>query len=246
MRYFLHLAYNGASYCGWQRQPNALGVQQVIEDALTTVLRTPVPIVGAGRTDAGVHAACMYAHFDTEAPIADSTPFLRSLNHLCGKDIAIYDLIAVAPDAHARFDAVARTYKYYVSPCKTPFMYPYCWILPGKIDYEAMNRAAAILQDTDDFTSFAKLHSDAKTNICRVTQAHWQKEGDLWVFTITADRFLRNMVRAVVGTLIEVGRGKLTIDSFREVIAARNRCEAGVSVPPQALFLYGISYPYLP
>lgn len=245
MRYFLHLAYNGAPYCGWQRQPNALGVQQVVEDSLATMLRRPVGIVGAGRTDAGVHAACMYAHFDIEKPVKDVPSFIRSLNHLCGRDIAIYDLIGVHEDAHARFDAVARTYKYYVSHRKSPFSYPYSWIIDRPLDYETMNRAAAMLLDVDDFTSFAKLHSDAKTNICDVTEAEWRREGESWVFTITADRFLRNMVRAVVGTLVETGRGKMSLDRFREVIDSRDRCEAGTSVPPQALFLHHVAYPYI-
>lgn len=245
MRYFLHLAYNGAAYCGWQRQPNAIGVQQVIEDSLSTMLRRPAAIVGAGRTDAGVHASCMYAHFDMEEPVKDKASFLRSLNHLCGKDIAIYDLIPVHEDAHARFDAVARTYKYYVSPLKSPFMYPYSWCLTSHLDYEAMNKAAEMLLEVEDFTSFAKLHSDAKTNICKVTEAAWRKEGDMWVFTITADRFLRNMVRAVVGTLIEVGRGKMSLERFRQVIEAKDRCEAGTSVPAQGLFLHRVTYPYI-
>lgn len=245
MRYFLHFAYNGTSYCGWQRQPNALGVQQVIEDALSTLLSKLVSIVGAGRTDAGVHAYCMYAHFDVDFPIGNVEKFLRSLNHLCGKDIAIYRIIPVNDDAHARFDAQSRTYKYYVSQSKTPFMYPYCWYVAGNLDYESMNKAAELLLETDDFTSFAKLHSDAKTNICKVSHARWQKEGEFWVFTISADRFLRNMVRAVVGTLIEVGRGKLTIEGFKNVISSKNRCAAGTSVPPQGLFLYDVRYPYI-
>lgn len=257
MRYFLRLAYNGAEFCGWQRQPNAPSVQQRIEEALSTLLRTDTPIVGAGRTDAGVHASCMYAHFDTADPIADASGFLRSANHLCGKDIALYELIPVADDAHARFDATERTYKYYVSECKNPFLYPYCWTPGGSrpLDYEAMNLAARQLLEVDDFTSFAKLHSDAKTNICRVTRADWTRveskdapgmEGNMWVFTITADRFLRNMVRAVVGTLVEVGRHKLTQEGFATVIARKDRCSAGTSMPPQALFLYDIRYPYIP
>ena len=264
MRYFLKLAYNGLSYCGWQRQPNAMGVQQVIEEALSTLLRCPTSIVGAGRTDAGVHAACMYAHFDTDKPIDTPATFMRSLNHLCGSQIAVYELIPVAEDAHARFDAVVRTYKYYICEGKTPFMYPYCWQMSARLDYEAMNQAAQLLLDVDDFTSFAKLHSDAKTNICKVTEAHWEavnagvhstrnlpvrsSESDghrFYAFTITADRFLRNMVRAVVGTLVEVGRGKLDIEGFSRIIKAKDRCAAGTSVPAQGLFLYDIKYPYI-
>lgn len=241
----MRLAYNGAPYCGWQRQPNAPSVQQAIEESLQTVLRVPVPIVGAGRTDTGVHAACMYAHFDTQGPIPDTHALLRSLNHLCGRDIAIYDIFPVANDAHARFDADSRTYKYYVSDRKNPFMYPLSWQLTTPLDYDKMNRAAQRLLEVDDFTSFAKLHSDAKTNLCDVREAHWTEEGGMHVFTITADRFLRNMVRAIVGTLIEVGRGKMTEDQFRAVIQAQDRCTAGTSAPPYALFLYNVTYPYL-
>lgn len=246
MRYFLHLAYNGAAYCGWQRQPNAIGVQQIIEDALSTIFRVPVPIVGAGRTDAGVHAACMYAHFDVENPIDDSERLLRSLNHICGPDIAFYRLLPVADDAHARFEATSRSYKYFVTDRKSPFMYPYSWYSPRPLDYEKMNEAAAILLDVKDFTSFAKLHSDAKTNICDVREALWTPQGEHGhIFTITADRFLRNMVRAVVGTLVEVGRGKLSIPEFNNVIEEKNRCAAGTSMPPQALFLWDVTYPYI-
>ncbi|MCM1005071.1 MAG: tRNA pseudouridine(38-40) synthase TruA [Prevotella sp.] len=245
MRYFLRLAYNGAEFCGWQRQPNAIGVQQRIEEALSKVLRAETPIVGAGRTDAGVHAACMYAHFDCSSAIERNDSFLRSLNHMCGRNIAFYELIKVADDAHARFDATSRTYKYYISEEKTPFGYPYCWQLSTPLDFEAMNRAAQELIKTDDFTSFAKLHSDAKTNICDVTHAYWQREGHSRVFTITADRFLRNMVRSVVGTLTEVGRGKMSLEEFKAVIKAKDRCAAGTSVPAQGLFLYRITYPYI-
>lgn len=243
-RYFLKLAYNGEPYCGWQRQPNALGVQQVVEDALAKVLRTPTSVTGAGRTDAGVHASCMYAHFDASS-IADPGAFLRSLNHLCGRYIAFYDLIPVTDDAHARFDATARTYKYYVTEHKSPFLFSLSCLMP-RLDYERMNLAAAMLMDVQDFTSFAKLHSDVKTNICNVTEAKWSREGDMQVFTITADRFLRNMVRAVVGTLVEVGRGKLDPDGFRCIIERKDRCAAGTSMPPQALFLHDIKYPYIP
>lgn len=245
MRYFLRLAYNGAKYCGWQRQPNAVSVQQVIEESLATMLRTPTPIVGAGRTDAGVHAACMYAHLDTSQPIEDEVAFIRSLNHLCGRDIAIYDIYPVHEDAHARFDATARTYKYVISQQKSPFAYPYSWQLQFPLDIEAMNRAAAMLLNVSDFTSFAKLHTDVKTNICKVSKAEWSRGADnTLIFTIRADRFLRNMVRAVVGTLVEVGRGKMNLEQFLAVIEAKDRCAAGNSVPAQGLFLHHIEYPY--
>lgn len=244
----MRLAYNGTPYCGWQRQPNAPSVQQTIEQALATVLRAPVPLTGAGRTDTGVNALCMYAHLDWDGELADTQRLLNALNRLCGRDIAIYELRPVAPDAHARFDAVSRTYRYYVSHEKNPFLYPLSWHCPSALDYDLMNRAAEMLLDTDDFTSFAKLHSDAKTNICRVTEAVWDRAPSDWghtmCFTITADRFLRNMVRAVVGTLVDVGRGRLTLPQFADVIVRRDRCAAGTSMPPQALFLTDIDYPH--
>lgn len=237
----MHLAYNGAPFCGWQRQPNAPSVQQRLEEALALVLRAPVPITGAGRTDTGVHARCMYAHFDWDQTLPQQ--LLRSLNHLCGKDIALYDIFPVSDDMHARFSATSRTYRYYVSMVKDPFLYPYSWFCPAPLDIEAMNRAAAVLIQTEDFTSFAKLHTDTKTNICHVTEARWEADARSAVFTITADRFLRNMVRAVVGTLVEVGRGKLSLPQFKDVIERRDRCAAGNSMPPQALFLERITYP---
>lgn len=249
MRYFLKLAYNGAGYHGWQSQPNAVSVQSVIEQALSTILRTPTPMTGAGRTDTGVNARVMYAHFDAEE-IADKGRFLLSLNRLCGPGIAIGDLIPVADDAHARFDASEREYKYFVTFEKSPFLAPLSWHSPGMLDVDAMNEAARLLTQTRDFTSFAKLHSDAKTNICDLREARWQKWENAYgvpgiVFTIRADRFLRNMVRAVVGTLVEVGRGKMSQDGFRKVIEACDRCSAGTSMPPQALFLWNIKYPYI-
>ena len=244
MRYFLRLSYNGTPFHGWQIQPRDVSVQQTIEEALATILRHPAPLVGAGRTDTGVHAREMFAHFDTDVPLTEPERFLRGLNRLCGRDIAIHELLPVREDAHARFDATARTYKYFASLAKTPFLYPLTWQAPRSLDVESMNHAAALLLETEDFTSFAKLHSDAKTNICRVSHARWEREGeDLLVFTITADRFLRNMVRAVVGTLVDVGRGKISIDRFREIIERKDRCEAGTSMPPQALFLWKIDYP---
>ncbi len=254
-RYFIRLAYRGAPFHGWQRQPDAISVQQTVEEALSTILRHDTPIVGAGRTDTGVNARMMIAHFDATAPISDRQTFIRSLNTLVGHDIAIQSLTEVHPEAHARFDATSRTYHYYALPVKTPFLYPLCWKASPRLDYEAMNRAAELLLTTEDFTSFSKLHTDTRTNICHVTHAHWHRaadipgailasEPDAHVFIITADRFLRNMVRAVVGTLIDVGRGKLTITDFRNIIQARNRCSAGTSMPPQALFLWDITYPY--
>lgn len=249
MRYFLQLAYNGDGFHGWQSQPNATSVQQTIEIALSTLLRLPVQIVGAGRTDTGVNARRMYAHFDSPEEIADPGRFLLGLNRLCGKNIAFYRLIPVSDDAHARFDATSRTYKYFVTFEKSPFFYPLSWHSPSMLSLDDMNRAAELLTRNDDFTSFAKLHSDAKTNICDVREAFWEPLEIAGppgaVFTITADRFLRNMVRAVVGTLVDVGRGKLSLDGFKNIIDAKDRCSAGTSMPPQALFLWDITYPYI-
>ena len=246
----MRLSYNGAPYHGWQTQPNAVTVQQTIEEAMATILRRQVAITGAGRTDTGVNARMMMAHFDLPEgvinPSAEAFPvFLRSLNHLVGHDIAIESIFPVKPEAHARFDATSRTYKYFVHYGKSPFRQAFSWELPySGLDFEMMNRAAAILLEVDDFTSFSKLHTDVKTNICRVTEAEWREEPATGLsFTITADRFLRNMVRAVVGTLVEVGRGKLSLDDFRSVIDARDRCEAGASMPPHPLFLWNITYP---
>lgn len=244
-RYFMLLAYRGAPFHGWQSQPNAISVQSVIEEALTKSMRQPVKIIGAGRTDTGVNARMMVAHFDVEHPIADVPRAIRNLNAIVGSDIAIYSLSPVHNSAHTRFDATSRTYRYFVTTAKSPFFHQLSWQASPNIDFELMNRAAQILLDTDDFTSFAKLHSDVKTNICHVTKAVWSPIGpNGWMFEITADRFLRNMVRAVVGTLVEVGRGKMSIDEFRNVIDAHDRCQAGTSMPPQALYLWNITYPY--
>ena len=241
----MKLSYNGASFHGWQVQPNAVSVQSTIEEALSTVLRENISIVGAGRTDTGVNARQMYAHFDYDKEIPDFGKLINSLNRLVGKDIAIYDIIKVADDAHARFDATARTYKYFVTHQKSPFLYPLSWHCPQSLDYEKMNEACDVLKRHIDFTSFSKLHTDVKTNNCRIDYAHWQKEGEMMVFTITADRFLRNMVRAVVGTLVEVGRGKISVDEFEQIIFKKDRCSAGTSMPPQALFLWKVNYDYI-
>lgn len=247
MRYFLTLSYLGAPFHGWQCQPGAISVQEVIETALSRLMGRPVKITGAGRTDAGVNARKMVAHFDTDQPIADPERFVGSLNAMVGRDIAIAGVERVRDDLHARFDAISRTYHYYAVAGKSPFFHTLSWKAPRNLDYEAMNRAADLLLRTDDFTSFAKLHTDARTNICHVTHARWHRvetaDADAWVFVITADRFLRNMVRAVVGTLVEVGRGKIDIDGFRAIIDRRDRCAAGTSMPGHALYLWDVTYP---
>ena len=241
-RYFMELAYDGAGYHGWQIQPNGKSVQETLMQALSTFLRCPVEVVGAGRTDAGVHASKMVAHFDFEGEL-DGPAVTDKLNRLLPPDIAVYAVWEVRADAHARFDATYRTYQYHVTTCKQPFGRQYAWRLFHPLDFERMNEAAATLFDYTDFTSFSKVHTDVKTNNCRILQAHWEQvSAHEWVFTIQADRFLRNMVRAVVGTLVEVGRGKLSVDGFRRVIEAKNRCSAGTSVPGHALFLVDVGY----
>ena len=244
MRYFIHLAYNGANYCGWQTQPNLPTVQETLEKALTTLLRQPIAIVGCGRTDTGVHASDFYAHFDFQGTLNSQLSTLNfKLNSFLPDDIAIFDIFPVADNAHARFDATARTYQYHVSNRRLPFrqgLYSRIYFEP---DIDLMNRSAEILMEYDDFTSFAKLHTQVKTNICHLSHARWEWTGDEWVFTIRSNRFLRNMVRSVTGTLLDVGRGKLSLDGLREIIEKKNRCAAGVSMPPQGLFLTKVEYP---
>ncbi|SHF59710.1 tRNA pseudouridine(38-40) synthase TruA [Dysgonomonas macrotermitis] len=240
-RYFIYLAYNGSNYCGWQTQPNGLAVQEVIEKALSTLLRCQAPIVGAGRTDAGVHARLMVAHFD--AVVEDILLLTDKLNRILPNDIVIYKIVPVTADAHARFDATSRLYRYYVTTQKDPFGYPFKYKVYGNIDVEAMNRCARVLFEYEDFTSFSKLHTDVKTNNCTIMQAGWICNDNDYVFTIQANRFLRNMVRAVVGTLLEAGRGKLDEQGVRRIIESKDRGAAGLSVPGQALFLEGVEYP---
>ena len=243
MRYFMDLEFDGTAYSGWQIQPHSPSVQQTLEEALALFLRSKVEVTGAGRTDAGVHAAQMIAHFDLDAP-QDPEWMLHKLNGILPPDIAVHNIYPVRPDAHARFDAVARTYKYYVTLYKSAFQRGYSWYMVNEPDFELMNQAACLLLKTVDFTSFSKLHTDTKTNDCHVTEAYWKPMDDgRWVFTITADRFLRNMVRAIVGTLMEVGRHRMTVDEFSSVIDKKDRCSAGDSAPAQGLFLYRIDYP---
>lgn len=237
----MYLAYNGTDYCGWQTQPNGLAVQEVIEKAMTTLLRVPTPIVGAGRTDAGVHAREMIAHFD--AQVKDTNLLTNKLNRILSKDIVIYKIVPVKKDAHARFDATSRLYRYYLTTQKDPFMYPYKYKVHGRIDLDMMNKCSQILFDYVDFTSFSKLHTDVKTNDCNIMYVRWEQHGEDYVFTIKANRFLRNMVRAIVGTLLEAGRGKLDEEGMRRVIEAKDRGAAGLSVPGNALFLEEVEYP---
>ncbi len=271
-RFFIHLAYNGACYNGWQTQPELPTVQLTLEKALSTLLRTPIAVVGCGRTDTGVHASDFYAHFDAEGAV-DCNQLVFKLNNLLPPDIAIFDIFPVADNAHARFDATARTYQYHVSDRRLPFRQgQYCRIF-FRPDLALMNEAARVLMEYEDFTSFAKLHTQVKTNICHLSEARWdfvpvksyelrvKSEADAdadeklrtqnselitdyeWVFTIRSNRFLRNMVRSVTGTLLDVGRGKLTIDGMREIIEKKDRCAAGVSMPACGLFLTKVEYP---
>ncbi len=246
MRYFLYFSYRGTDFHGWQRQPNGVSVQEVLEDALTLILRTPTNVVGAGRTDAGVHAQSMIAHFDIETSIDDTKKFVLRLNGVLPESIAVQDVRLVKDDAHARFDAIRRTYEYRVTFRKDPFMGKLLTRLHAPLDFEAMNDAAKILLETEDFGSFCKLHTDVKTTLCNVTRADWQPLvgiEDAYVFTITANRFLRNMVRAVVGTLFEVGRGKMTKEQFADIVAQKHRTAAGMSAPAEGLFLVNVEYP---
>ncbi|MDR1344715.1 MAG: tRNA pseudouridine(38-40) synthase TruA [Tannerellaceae bacterium] len=242
-RYFISLAYNGKNYCGWQTQPNGPAVQQCLEGAMQTFFRRDVTVVGAGRTDAGVHAKLMVAHFDSLDPI-DNLPLLADkLNRLLPHDIAVSKIVPVRADAHARFDALSRTYHYYVTTRKDAFNFPFALRLYKMPDFDAMNEACRVLYGHTDFTSFSKLHTDVKTNNCRITYAAWEKDGDQWRFVISADRFLRNMVRAIVGTLLDVGRHRLTTEDFASIIEALDRGKAGASAPAHALFLADIVYP---
>lgn len=251
MRYFLKLSFQGAAYHGWQIQPSDVSVQETIERALSMVLRHDTPITGAGRTDAGVNAMTMYAHFDVEQPVDDIDRLKRSLNGILPGDIAIHDIIPVAADAHARFDATSRTYRYFAHTAKSPSLAATSWQCNPHLDFELMNEAAQRLLSYEDFTSFSKLHTDVKTNICHVTHAQWERCPSLdtavnqWAFTITADRFLRNMVRAIVGTLVDVGSHKITVDEFCRIIEKKDRCAAGTSMPAHALFLWNVTYPYI-
>lgn len=245
MRYFLHLAYNGAPFFGWQVQPDHPSVQEVLERSLSLLLHQEhIAVTGCGRTDTGVHAADYYAHFELEETLdAEGLKRLRDqLNNFLPKEIAIFDIFPVKPRAHARFDAVERTYQYFVSIRKNPFAFQQRYFSFRTPDIERMNEAAALLLENEDFTSFSKVHTQVKNFICHVTHAQWVLEGDDWVFTITANRFLRNMVRAVVGTLLDVGFGKLSVSDFQNIINQKDRCKAGISVPAGALFLTNVRY----
>lgn len=243
MRYFAELSYKGTAYCGWQRQPNAPSVQQTIEEALSTILRESVEVVGAGRTDTGVHAAFYVAHFDTSKPIAQPEDFVYHLNALLPEDVAFGRIYTVAESAHARFDATEREYHYYIEPRKNPFTRATSWQLTTPLDVEAMNKAAKVLLTTEDFTTFAKLGSNNTNNICHIFRAEWiEIECGMLVFVFRANRFLRNMVRAVVGTLVDVGRGKISPEEFAAIVASRDLSRSSSSAPAAGLFLTDVRY----
>lgn len=242
-RYFITLAYNGKNYVGWQIQPNGVSVQEVLQEALSTILREQIEVVGAGRTDAGVHARKMIAHFDWNGEPLNEAELTQKLNSLLPRDIAIHVICEVRNDAHARFSATSRTYKYYLTIDKDVFGGDMKYRIFFEPDMEAMNALCPVLKEYRDFTSFSKLHTDAKTNNCTIETAYWEQHGNDFVFTIKADRFLRNMVRAIVGTLLEAGRGRLDERGLRRIIDAKNRQVAGDSVPGHALFLEDVTYP---
>ena len=242
MRYFITLSYDGTRFHGWQVQPNGISVQGELQKALSLILREEIAVTGAGRTDAGVHASMMIAHFDTIKEF-DCHQLCYKLNRLLPQDIAIQRIEPVDEDLHARFSATSRTYHYFIHTYKSPFLRHYSCEMHYELDFKKMNEAAMILMEYEDFGAFCKSHSDVKTTLCKVTHAEWKelKDGE-WRFEISANRFLRNMVRAVVGTLVEVGRGRLSLDDFRHVIEGKRRTEAGESMPGNALFLVDIKY----
>ncbi|TFG41523.1 MAG: tRNA pseudouridine(38-40) synthase TruA [Bacteroidia bacterium] len=242
-RYFIFISFKGTSYHGWQVQPKSITVQKILDEAITLILSEKISATGAGRTDAGVHAQIFCAHFESIKPDLDRKKnLIFRLNRYLPDDISVTGIRRVVPDANARFSAISRTYKYYISRAKDPFSQDSSWFIHGDLNVEAMNRASKILTNHTDFTSFSRLHSDNKTNICRIYHAGWMSEGDRLIFTIKADRFLRNMVRAIVGTMIEAGRGRIGPDDFESILVSKNRSSAGMSAPAKGLFLTGIEY----
>lgn len=241
-RYFITLQFDGTAYHGWQVQPNGHSVQAALQNALSTLLRTPCEVVGAGRTDAGVHASKMVAHLDLADNI-DCMQVAYRLNRILPHDISVLDIRQVDSDMHARFSAVERTYHYYIHTRKDPFVRHYSCYVPYQLDFDVMNEAGQILTTYQDFGAFCKSHTDVKTTLCKVTEVRWEcLDTHRYRLTITANRFLRNMVRAVVGTLIDVGRGRINMDEFRDIVESRKRTKAGESMPAHALFLYDVKY----
>ncbi|PKB15399.1 tRNA pseudouridine(38-40) synthase TruA [Flavobacterium sp. 5] len=244
MRYFIKLAYNGTQYHGWQIQPNAASVQETMNKAFSVILNSEISLMGAGRTDTGVHAKEMYAHFDFKNPI-DTKNLIHKLNSFLPKDIVIYDVFPVADDAHTRFDATKRTYEYHINTFKDAFLQEQSWYFHQKLDLDLMNEAAKILLKHTDFQCFSKVNTDVNTFDCSIFEAHWKEENEKLIFTISANRFLRNMVRSIVGTLINIGLHKITLDDFEMILESKNRDKAGFSVPAHGLYLTKIEYDYL-
>ena len=244
-RYFLHLSFNGKNYKGWQSQKNGPSVQAELNNALSTLLREKINVVGCGRTDTGVHAQSFYAHFNSakNSLLEDRIAFIKKLNSFLPTDIAVFHLYPVTDDANARFSAISRTYEYRITRSKNPFLDDFTYYYNGDLQVQLMNEGARIIMKYSDFTSFSKLHTQVATNNCKIMEAHWKEENDLLVFTITADRFLRNMVRAIVGTLMDLGRQKIGLDDLKTIIESKDRSEAGMSVPARGLFLVNVNYP---
>lgn len=242
MRYFIQFSYFGKAYHGWQNQPNAITVQEVLENALTVLLRKKIALVGAGRTDAGVHAKEMYAHFDFEI-ISDMLDLVYRLNAFLPNDIAVKNIFKMRREAHARFDATLRSYEYWISDVKNPFLMQSAHYIKHPLDIVLMNNAANLLLGKQDFECFSKSKTEVNNHFCEIKKAGWIKMEDRIVFEITADRFLRNMVRAIVGTLLDVGVGKSDLETVKAIIKSKDRTKAGVSVPAKGLYLTAVSYP---
>lgn len=244
MRYFIKFSYKGTNYHGWQYQPNASSVQETLTKALSVVLNSEIEIMGAGRTDTGVHAKEMFGHFDFEEDFEIQT-LIHKLNSFLPKDIAIFDIIPVHEDAHARFDATKRTYEYHINAIKNVFLEELSWYYHQKLDINLMNEAAKMLLQHTDFQCFSKVNTDVNTFNCKITEAFWKEEDNRLVFTISADRFLRNMVRAIVGTLVYIGLEKISLEDFNGIIESKDRGKAGFSVPAHGLYLTEIKYDYI-
>jgi tRNA pseudouridine38-40 synthase len=243
MRYFIKFSYNGTHYHGWQQQPNAVSVQETLNNALSTIFNTTINVMGAGRTDTGVHAQQMYAHFDFNSDI-DASNLVHKLNSYLPKDIAIFEIIKVHDDTHARFDAKSRTYEYHINTQKNVFQEELSWYFPQKLDLNKMNEASQLLLEYTDFQCFSKVHTEVNTFNCKIEEAFWQQNGNQIIFTIKADRFLRNMVRAIVGTMINIGIEKVSLSEFISIIESKDRKKAGFSVPAKGLFLTKIEYDF--
>tara|TARA_Y100000991_G_C21970265_1_gene349040 strand:+ start:66 stop:812 length:747 start_codon:yes stop_codon:yes gene_type:complete len=241
-RYFIEIMYNGANYHGWQIQPNSKTVQEKLEESISIILRQKINVVGAGRTDAGVHAKQFFAHFDYDSSLINNNLIFR-LNSILPNDICVKSITNVKFSAHSRFDATSRTYEYIINQSKNPFLTKSAYYLNKQLNLKDMCKATNFLFDFSDFTSFSKLHTQTKTNNCKIKNAYWKQNDDTIVFTIEADRFLRNMVRAIVGTLIDVGINKITVNDFIEIIKFKDRSRAGKSVPPHGLYLTKVCYP---